>query len=123
MCKNFLATKQRRNEKRRKAVAIKECQEVLQTSLSSRLAFIHCHLAFLPTTITTLEKAVLHLIESLSLSWKMPGPRSKAYLVVLASGSKPICPLYTKVPQHVHQNTKHFIFLPLKTLISLNNFC
>lgn len=50
------------------AVAIKDCQEQLKKeSLSADLAFISCHLSFLPGAITRLEKAGLPLVEGMSV--------------------------------------------------------
>ena len=44
------------------------CQELLgKDGLSSWLAFIHCHLSFLPAAITKLEEAGLPLADALSI--------------------------------------------------------
>ena len=50
------------------AVPIKKCQELLRKdSLPSDLAFVRSHLAFLPATIKSLEKAGLPLTSAMSI--------------------------------------------------------
>jgi hypothetical protein len=50
------------------SISIRECQELLKKdSLSSSLAFISCHLSFLPAAITMLEEAGLPLADALKI--------------------------------------------------------
>jgi len=50
------------------AAAIKEFQELMKkNSILSDLAFIHCHLSFLPTAITKLEEDGLPLVNALKI--------------------------------------------------------
>jgi len=50
------------------SISVRESQELLgKDSLSSSLAFIHCHLSSLPAAITKLEEAGLPLADALSI--------------------------------------------------------
>ena len=50
------------------ALSIKESQEILQKeSLQAELAFIECHLSFLPASIDSLQESGLPLTQSLAI--------------------------------------------------------